>query len=289
MNSGLTADKARAAVEALSGKRKPISTHDNIPFSREVRKTFEAATNVSAAGAAGEDIACWHACAHAVAACCLPHHTRARSARRCRRRPATLPPVHRRRSASALPSHTSHPSTSCWHCSASPTPRAAACWRGAACAACVHSGNCSHACTPCASLQLTALACCVGARLPPAACLWTAMRSRQRPASASRVTQRRRRRARKRSAECRLPPPPRMLLRELPAVPRSAAARPCALGRGADGPSPAAAAPCSCARHACMTCACATAWRCRTRTAPRRWMSFAATFARTCARTRSTR
>jgi hypothetical protein len=47
MNSGLTVEKARSAVETLSGKRKPISTHDNIPFSREVRKTFEAATNVS--------------------------------------------------------------------------------------------------------------------------------------------------------------------------------------------------------------------------------------------------
>lgn len=46
LNSGLTVDKARAAVEALSGKRKPNSTHENIPFSREVRKTFEAATNV---------------------------------------------------------------------------------------------------------------------------------------------------------------------------------------------------------------------------------------------------
>ncbi|WIA36448.1 hypothetical protein OEZ86_007755 [Tetradesmus obliquus] len=45
MNSGLTVEKARAAVETLSGRRKPISTHDNIPFSREVRKTFEAATN----------------------------------------------------------------------------------------------------------------------------------------------------------------------------------------------------------------------------------------------------
>ena len=47
LNSGLTVEKTRAAVESLSGKRKPNSTHDNIPFSREVRKTFEAATNVS--------------------------------------------------------------------------------------------------------------------------------------------------------------------------------------------------------------------------------------------------
>lgn len=48
LNSGLTSEKARAAVQSLSGKRKPISTTDSIPFSREVRKTFEAATNVSA-------------------------------------------------------------------------------------------------------------------------------------------------------------------------------------------------------------------------------------------------
>ncbi len=48
LNSGLTAEKTRAAVQSLSGKRKPISTTDSIPFSREVRKTFEAATNVSA-------------------------------------------------------------------------------------------------------------------------------------------------------------------------------------------------------------------------------------------------
>jgi len=46
LNSGITAEKARAAVQSLSGKRKPISTTDSIPFSREVRKTFEAATNV---------------------------------------------------------------------------------------------------------------------------------------------------------------------------------------------------------------------------------------------------
>ena len=47
MNSGLTVDRARSAVVALSGgKRKPHTGSDNIPFSREVRKTFEAATNV---------------------------------------------------------------------------------------------------------------------------------------------------------------------------------------------------------------------------------------------------
>jgi ATP-dependent Clp protease ATP-binding subunit ClpC len=58
LNSGLTAEKARAAVQSLSGKRKPISTTDSIPFSREVRKTFEAATNVSA-GWLGLKAAAW--------------------------------------------------------------------------------------------------------------------------------------------------------------------------------------------------------------------------------------
>lgn len=49
LNSGLTVEKVKAAVQGLSGKRKPISSPDNIPFSREVRKAFEAATNVSGA------------------------------------------------------------------------------------------------------------------------------------------------------------------------------------------------------------------------------------------------
>jgi hypothetical protein len=39
--------RARAAVQALtSGRRRAADGADNIPFSREVRKTFEAATNV---------------------------------------------------------------------------------------------------------------------------------------------------------------------------------------------------------------------------------------------------
>lgn len=46
MNSGLTCERVRAAVVAQSGRKKPITTNENIPFSREVRKTFEAATNV---------------------------------------------------------------------------------------------------------------------------------------------------------------------------------------------------------------------------------------------------
>ena len=46
LNSGLAVEKVKAAVQTLSGKKKPLSTTDNIPFSREVRSTFEAATNV---------------------------------------------------------------------------------------------------------------------------------------------------------------------------------------------------------------------------------------------------
>ncbi|KIY97633.1 putative ATP-dependent Clp protease ATP-binding subunit [Monoraphidium neglectum] len=46
LNSGITDDRARAAVQALtSGRRRAADDADNIPFSREVRKTFEAATN----------------------------------------------------------------------------------------------------------------------------------------------------------------------------------------------------------------------------------------------------
>jgi hypothetical protein len=51
LNSGLSAERAKAAVEAANGKRRPNTSADNIPFSREVRRTFEAATNVGAAAA----------------------------------------------------------------------------------------------------------------------------------------------------------------------------------------------------------------------------------------------
>ncbi|KAI8465710.1 MAG: ClpD chaperone, Hsp100 family [Monoraphidium minutum] len=44
LNSGLTPERARMAVDALAGRRKP-APGDSIPFSREVRTTFEAATN----------------------------------------------------------------------------------------------------------------------------------------------------------------------------------------------------------------------------------------------------
>ena len=45
LNCGLTAEKGKAAVEALSGKRRPATT-ETIVFSRGVRRMFEAATNV---------------------------------------------------------------------------------------------------------------------------------------------------------------------------------------------------------------------------------------------------
>lgn len=45
LNSGLTIEKAKLAVEGLSGRKKPVVSQESIPFSREVRRTFEAATN----------------------------------------------------------------------------------------------------------------------------------------------------------------------------------------------------------------------------------------------------
>lgn len=35
-------------MEAAYGKKRPNTSADNIPFGREVRRTFEAATNVGA-------------------------------------------------------------------------------------------------------------------------------------------------------------------------------------------------------------------------------------------------
>jgi hypothetical protein len=46
LNSGLTAERAKAVVESMSQKKRPITGGESIPFSREVRRTFEAATNV---------------------------------------------------------------------------------------------------------------------------------------------------------------------------------------------------------------------------------------------------
>lgn len=52
--------RARAAVEAITGRRRSAVAADNITFSREVKKTFEAATNVSCGSlcAAGRRWAC---------------------------------------------------------------------------------------------------------------------------------------------------------------------------------------------------------------------------------------
>lgn len=46
LNSGVSAERAKAAVEALYGRKRPVNTGESIPFSREVRKMFEAATHV---------------------------------------------------------------------------------------------------------------------------------------------------------------------------------------------------------------------------------------------------
>uniref|UniRef100_A0A7S0WMJ2 Clp R domain-containing protein n=1 Tax=Chlamydomonas leiostraca TaxID=1034604 RepID=A0A7S0WMJ2_9CHLO len=46
LNSGLSLERAKAQVEAFSGgKKRPVPTGESIPFSRDVRRTFEAATN----------------------------------------------------------------------------------------------------------------------------------------------------------------------------------------------------------------------------------------------------
>lgn len=45
LNSGMTAERARMAVEEITGKRRPQASNETIIFSRGVRRTFEAATN----------------------------------------------------------------------------------------------------------------------------------------------------------------------------------------------------------------------------------------------------
>lgn len=45
LNSGLTVERIKAAVETLLGKRKPLASQEGMPFSQEVRRVFEAATN----------------------------------------------------------------------------------------------------------------------------------------------------------------------------------------------------------------------------------------------------
>jgi hypothetical protein len=47
LGCGLTPEAAYAAVETLSGRRHPVGGEGHIPFAREVRKVFEAATSVS--------------------------------------------------------------------------------------------------------------------------------------------------------------------------------------------------------------------------------------------------
>ena len=47
LNSGLTSEKAKSAIEELTGKKRPPMSGDAIVFSRGVRRTFEAATNAS--------------------------------------------------------------------------------------------------------------------------------------------------------------------------------------------------------------------------------------------------
>lgn len=47
LNSGLSLEATKTAVEALTGRKRPLATNDAIPFSREVRRNFELATNVS--------------------------------------------------------------------------------------------------------------------------------------------------------------------------------------------------------------------------------------------------
>lgn len=116
LNSGLTAEKARAAVQSLSGKRKPAhSAEQTVPFSREVRKTFEAATNVSG-GRQGSRGAGWTAVCALMQQLADPHAA------------ASHPP---RRSASAPTCHTSPRSTSCWPCLASQMHPASVYWTGA--------------------------------------------------------------------------------------------------------------------------------------------------------------
>lgn len=124
LNSGLTVEKARAAVESLSGKRKPNSTHDNIPFSREVRKTFEAATNVSFR-LETRAVWCHRQCQtqpHKLVQL-LQHHMLAISCR----------------SASGQLCLTSRQNTSCSPCSISQEPQGSGFWTGAMCSCLLYS------------------------------------------------------------------------------------------------------------------------------------------------------
>ncbi|GFR52667.1 hypothetical protein Agub_g15261 [Astrephomene gubernaculifera] len=45
LNSGVSSERAKATVEAMFGRKRPITNGESIPFSRDVRKMFEAATH----------------------------------------------------------------------------------------------------------------------------------------------------------------------------------------------------------------------------------------------------
>ncbi|KXZ46077.1 hypothetical protein GPECTOR_47g352 [Gonium pectorale] len=45
LNSGVSSERAKTAVETLFGRKRAVSTAESIPFSRDVRKMFEAATH----------------------------------------------------------------------------------------------------------------------------------------------------------------------------------------------------------------------------------------------------
>jgi ATP-dependent Clp protease ATP-binding subunit ClpC len=63
LNSGLTLDGVRGVLKTLTGgRKKPVPSTETIVFSREVRRTFEAATNVSCWSQAGMTNACFAQC-----------------------------------------------------------------------------------------------------------------------------------------------------------------------------------------------------------------------------------
>ena len=71
LNSGMDAEKAKQAIEELTGKRKPVTSADPIVFSRGVRRTFEAATTVRGLATGSPQICTvW-----ASTMPCSPHHT----------------------------------------------------------------------------------------------------------------------------------------------------------------------------------------------------------------------
>jgi hypothetical protein len=51
---GISPGLAKEAVVSLTGRKAPLGSNDTIVFSRSVRRTFEAATNVRSRGSDGE-------------------------------------------------------------------------------------------------------------------------------------------------------------------------------------------------------------------------------------------